>query len=327
VEAANETDFRRDRFVSLPVSEHLGASIGENLAMTFRPRMQAQIHSYRTLRPLSMRSWPGVVADVWHVHGRAGAGGFYLSPDPRLVVFLGTAPGSLTLRTSQAGEAIAGVSMFYVPPGQPLWSDIHDDEQFAHLDFHLQAGPLVQRLAGLVETSTLSQVVMLGAAAAGPTAQALATMVANEVEHPSRPAMRLDGLLSALLTDVFDLPNERSDHSGGLLPRQLASVRSHFLGAFPRRVSIAELAGLCGLSESWFARAFRRSTGETPQRWMMRLRLEAAQELMVSTNLGLAEIADATGFADQAHLTRVFRDAQGLPPSQWRRLRQVGNDG
>jgi AraC family transcriptional regulator len=42
---------------------------------------------------------------------------------------------------------------------------------------------------------------------------------------------------------------------------------------------------------------------------------------MLTTDRGLAEIADATGFADQAHLTRVFHASHGLPPSQWRRVR------
>ena len=45
--------------------------------MTFMPRMTAETRAIRTLRPLSWRRWPGVIADVWHVHGEAGGGGFY----------------------------------------------------------------------------------------------------------------------------------------------------------------------------------------------------------------------------------------------------------
>jgi AraC family transcriptional regulator len=293
--------------------------------MAFRPRMQAQTRAYRTLRPLCVRTWPGVVADVWHVESGAGAGGFYLSPDPRLVVLLGTPPHSLSLKTSETGAFVSPVSMVYVPAGQPLWSAMGAGERFSHLDLHLEAGPLQQRLAGLIPPGKLSETVILAGDADAPGARTLARMVADEVERPSRPTMMLDGLLSAMLAEVLNLSSEGAEHSGGLSPRQIAAVKRHVADAFPRRVSVAELAQLCGLSESWFSRAFARSTGETPQRWIARHRLEAAMELMLTTDRGLADIADATGFADQAHLTRIFRASQGLPPSQWRRMR-VGQD-
>ena len=53
--------------------------------------------------------------------------------------------------------------------------------------------------------------------------------------------------------------------------------------------------------------------------WQTRLRLEAARDMMRDPALPLAEIAYATGFADQAHLSRAFRAAHGMPPSAWRR--------
>jgi AraC-like DNA-binding protein len=287
--------------------------------------MQAQTRAYRTLRPLCVRTWPGVVADVWHVESDAGAGGFYLSPDPRLVILLGTPPQSLSLKISESGDLTSPVSAVYVPAGQPLWSAMGAGERFSHLDLHLEAGPLQQRLAGLIPPGKLSETVMLSGEADAPGARTLARMVADEVERPSRPSMMLDGLLSAMLAEVLNLSSEGPEHSGGLSPRQIAAVKRHVADTFPRRISVAELAQLCGLSESWFSRAFAKSTGDTPQRWIVRHRLEAAMDLMLTTDRGLAEIADATGFADQAHLTRVFRASQGLPPSKWRRMR-IGQD-
>uniref|UniRef100_A0A2A3JQA2 HTH araC/xylS-type domain-containing protein n=1 Tax=Alloyangia mangrovi TaxID=1779329 RepID=A0A2A3JQA2_9RHOB len=88
-----------------------------------------------------------------------------------------------------------------------------------------------------------------------------------------------------------------------------------------RRIDVAELAALAGLSESWLTRAFKQSLGTTPQRWLTQLRVEAAMGLMTDTPMGLAEIAAAVGFADQAHLTRAFRAAQGETPGAWRKAR------
>ena len=137
--------------------------------------------------------------------------------------------------------------------------------------------------------------------------------------------MLIDGLLTALLGEVFATEPERSvapvhDISkGGLSPHLLAAVQAHVQSNLARHVGVSELAETAGLSESWFARAFKLSMGETPQRWQARLRLEAARELMRDPDLALAEIADATGFADQAHLSRAFRGRFGQPPSAWRR--------
>lgn len=281
--------------------------------MPFRPRMEAQTHALRTLRPLSWRRWPGVVADVWHVRGERGGGGFYLSPDPRVVVFLDSAPASFELRTEPGGMPRAGVSAFYIPPKMPLWSRLRGVESFAHLDLHLEAGPLAQRMrasgADLDRPRLLFE---------GGRVRQIGAMMAGEVEMPARADLMLDGLLSALLAEVFALP-ATSTEGRGLAPRQRAAVRRHMQANLGRRVPIEELAEIAGLSESWFARAFKASEGETVQRWQTRLRVEAAAELMLETPSGLAEIAYAAGFADQAHLTRAFRAFHGQPPSQWRR--------
>ncbi len=82
---------------------------------------------------------------------------------------------------------------------------------------------------------------------------------------------------------------------------------------------MAELAAQIGPSESWFARAFKHSTGETPHGWQQGLRITAAKAMLGSCDAALVEIAVATGFADQAHMTRAFRGVTGTTPAAWRR--------
>lgn len=287
--------------------------------MTFRPRMQAQCHSYRTLRPLSVRSWPGVIADLWHVHGAAGGEGFYVSPDPRLVVLPEGAPSGLEMRTKETATPISGISAFYIPSGQPLWCDLKRDQTYSHITFHLQAGPLAQRLSGKVGRSALSQTIMVGRETATETSVALAKVAGGEIEDPKRPSMMIDGLLDGLLSEVFDLKPERLTDAKGLSARQISILTDHVHRNLEKKMSVCEIAEVCGLSESWFSRAFRQSMGETPGRWMTQQRLRAALRLMTTTACSLAEIAGAVGFADQAHLTRVFQAVYGMPPSKWRR--------
>jgi transcriptional regulator GlxA family with amidase domain len=66
-----------------------------------------------------------------------------------------------------------------------------------------------------------------------------------------------------------------------------------------------------------FRRVFRATVGE----YVRRLRVDAAQRMLTNSDISLAQIALETGFADQSHLTRVFRRATGLTPKLYRALR------
>jgi AraC family transcriptional regulator len=82
-----------------------------------------------------------------------------------------------------------------------------------------------------------------------------------------------------------------------------------------------QLADCARLSQYHFARAFRRSTGMSPQRYVARRRIERAQYLMLWTDTSLSQIAFDCGFSDQSHFNRVFVKALGETPRAWRRTR------
>ena len=88
-------------------------------------------------------------------------------------------------------------------------------------------------------------------------------------------------------------------------------------------IPVAALARSCGLSRSYFIRAFKRSMGLPPHHWLMHRRIERAREMLVRTNERIAEIAICCGFADQSHLTRVFHNVVGESPAAWRRRRKA----
>ncbi|WP_246690850.1 helix-turn-helix domain-containing protein [Neorhizobium alkalisoli] len=86
--------------------------------------------------------------------------------------------------------------------------------------------------------------------------------------------------------------------------------------------SIAQLAEKCDLSRSYFIKAFRATFGRTPYRWLLEYRVARAKDLLLS-QMPIAEVAVACGFADQSHMTRVFSDIAGEPPGNWRRLNRL----
>jgi AraC-like DNA-binding protein len=135
--------------------------------------------------------------------------------------------------------------------------------------------------------------------------------------------------LSAIRTSLAHVdgvpPAARSSPRRGLTPWQERRAIDYLLSHLPTRISNAELAAACGLSQSYFVTAFRQATGETPHLCLLRYRVAKAKELLRGS-MAIADIALACGFADQSHLTRVFTKQTGISPGEWRRERRHEGD-
>lgn len=96
----------------------------------------------------------------------------------------------------------------------------------------------------------------------------------------------------------------------------LARIKEYIVAHLDESIEVAALAKLSGLSPFHFARRFKSSVGMTPHRFVVRLRLRRAVELIRQGRAGLGAIALQTGFADQSHLSRWVRRVYGVSPAQ-----------
>jgi len=126
-------------------------------------------------------------------------------------------------------------------------------------------------------------------------------------------------LTAHLSRNYGDLISLRSSSGGGLAPWQEHRAKEFIESNMATGIALPVLAAECGLSTSHFARAFRASTGVAPYQWLLQRRVERARKLLLGTDLPIAEIAAACGFADQSHLSKVFARENGEPPAAWRR--------
>lgn len=101
-------------------------------------------------------------------------------------------------------------------------------------------------------------------------------------------------------------------------------VFAHLRGHLAEPHTVAELAAMESISEYALIRAYRKRFSITPLQHLMSLRIECACELL-SEGAAPADVAVETGFADQAHLTRVFKQRVGTTPAAYRKMTAKGN--
>ncbi len=104
--------------------------------------------------------------------------------------------------------------------------------------------------------------------------------------------------------------------------RRAALVIEQYAGQIP---SLGDLAGRLGLSARQLQRLFRQHLDTTPQAYARRVRLRQAAWMLRHTDKSIAAIASDCGFADAAHMGRVFRAAHGMAPGAWRRADKAEN--
>jgi len=144
------------------------------------------------------------------------------------------------------------------------------------------------------------------------------------LSHPDRAnQLFVDHVLLALGTHVAQTYGGMRPLSppirGGLAAWQVRRAKEILSTNLDGRVPLKEVARACGLSVSYFSRAFRRSMGVTPHNWLLTLRVEVAKQKLREGRLSLRDVALACGFADQSHLTQVFTRFVGASPGAWRR--------
>ena len=104
-----------------------------------------------------------------------------------------------------------------------------------------------------------------------------------------------------------------------VLPKwRLKRVVEHVDAHLDRHVTLAEMAERAGLTRMYFAAQVRRATRISPHGYLLRHRIERAQELMRDRAQSLAQIALSVGFGTQPHFSIVFKRLVGQTPCRWR---------
>jgi AraC family transcriptional regulator len=178
---------------------------------------------------------------------------------------------------------------------------------------------VVQPDAALVETPGLVKG-LFGDVHHGtaPAVARLAWRISDELRDPDDVTPMLAAGLAQEMIALVARRDGTHRPSGG--PRWLSTVEDLVHQSFARRIEVAELAASVGVHPVHLGRTFRRYRGVPLGSWIRRLRLEAALARLAGTDDPIADVAAASGFADQSHLTRVMQRGIGVTPAEYRKL-------
>jgi AraC family transcriptional regulator len=140
----------------------------------------------------------------------------------------------------------------------------------------------------------------------------------RKLDPSAENAMRL-ALVACVFETLAPPANTGKPAGARLSDRRLMRVLAYIDGHIGELITLANLAAAAGLSRMYFARQFRAATGVRPHEFVLRRRVERAQQLLTSTPDPVVDVALSVGFQTQAHFTTVFKKVVGNTPRQWRR--------
>jgi len=114
-----------------------------------------------------------------------------------------------------------------------------------------------------------------------------------------------------------------SSIKGGLSVRSARKVQEFLNENFSRKLALADMAAICGLSPYHFGRAFARTFGSSPHQYVLDLRLDFAESLLADDRMTIADIAHLSGFSSQSHFTTVMKKYRFVTPLQARLIMKI----
>ena len=145
----------------------------------------------------------------------------------------------------------------------------------------------------------------------------LSTLQLNQ-QRPFNDKMESLGILYILMSRFFRLAAPKEEVKDSRIHQTLTYIRKNL----DSRLDIGMLADKACMSRDHYIRVFKRETGETPNVYITKRRLERAELALVTSDLSIKDIAKTLGYDDCSYFNRVFKQSEGVSPQQYRENHQ-----
>lgn len=155
-------------------------------------------------------------------------------------------------------------------------------------------------------------------------ARAMMDVLMTEGTADEAGALFLDSLCETLLRNFARQHRARNGAAAAsscqVTDRAIRAIEERFAEPLP----VGALAAQAGLSAAYFSELFKKATGVSPHRYLLKVRIERVCAALAATDLAMAQIAHNFGFSSQSHLNATFRRVMGMTPAQYRNRKHAG---
>ena len=246
------------------------------------------------------------------------AGGQYLITIPysnyAVAVRLSQASG----QTERIQGRMNGQSGMILPPAENIHIETEQPAELLMIEIdRSRAETVIDRAAGGKSWQPKPIVNLIDPGISGLALEARRSLLSDPIMAPPYLEALADAIMARFACKMVGLglghlPKE------ALAPATMKRVIEYIETNLAEKIRIEDLAELAGLSRSHFSRAFQSATGQSPQDFLIQRRLCEARNRLTGTAQTISEIAYASGFSSQSHLTKTFKKQLGLTPGQYR---------
>ena len=149
----------------------------------------------------------------------------------------------------------------------------------------------------------------------------LQQLIQMQDENNPESAVTRKMLLATLLLELKDLcrrQQEQGGENGRVSNHIVDQIQAYIAEHYAEKLTLTGIASQFYISPYYLSRLFKKSINLSLIEYINGVRIKAAQNLIEKSNESISDIAEKTGFMTTAHFRRVFKDATGLSPQQYR---------
>lgn len=143
--------------------------------------------------------------------------------------------------------------------------------------------------------------------------------ILEHLRDPSTPAqLEANFALQSLLMEIYRRKEQKTNAKGFVIQ----GLIQEFLRSPSKWWTIEDMAQYCNLKPSRFREVFTQYSGMSPKRYLDRLKMEEASQMLKDPEITIATIAERLGYLDPFHFSRRFKAVIGTSPKKYRELNQ-----
>jgi len=128
---------------------------------------------------------------------------------------------------------------------------------------------------------------------------------------------RLLDCLRVFMKEQIKVARDKSENEA---IRPIRIAKNYIMRHFSEPITLDDICAAAGFSVSYFSKLFKKETGEGFSRYLMRVRIDKAKELLRDTNLPITKVCEMVGYGDIKHFSGTFKKITSLNPGQYRKL-------